>query len=228
MDFTTTRLPMRLAAAQQPSANAPPPPPSTLLDLPLELRLEILSLSLPETIAIPAHEYPCSLLHGPTPIARVCQQLRTEVRLLPHRPTVAVSLQLDDLDRQIGRRRVEERNWFRRVRVYGVKPGSEGEVESRLRECWMLVKRRETSSSAEDNGKDVAVARARASLDSGYVSTTESEVGAETTTSSSKDGEDEEKTIALDFDVEGACTIWSHYPWYMQAGYGDRVFFGFC
>jgi hypothetical protein len=212
MDSSTT-LPLRPAANQ----HATKPPPPTLLTLPLELRLEILSFSFPSTIPIPAHEYPCSLRHGPTPIARVCRQLHTETLTLP-RPTVTVSLDISDLDRQIGRRRVEERNWFRRVRIEGVKRGSETEVESRLRECWMLVKRREGDSPAEDR------AVARASLDSGYVSTAESENGEAATTAAKEDGE---VLVTLDFEVEGACTIWSHYPWYMQAGYGDPVFFGF-
>lgn len=148
-----------------------------LTTLPTELRLQILSTAVPSTLPTPAWQSPSTPLHGVNPLLRVSRQIRDEALSLPQ-PTSVVVVNMADLDRDVGRRNVDERDLFRRLMVRGIKDDDAAkDVEAMLRECWMLVQRVDLRASDEEFEED-----------------------------------------AVCFQVRGACTAWSHYPWYMQAG----------
>ncbi|KPI38878.1 uncharacterized protein AB675_5732 [Cyphellophora attinorum] len=162
---------------------------ASLAGLPTELRLQILAAATPQLHTTPATESPSMPLHGYNPLLLVSRQIRQEALTL-EQPTAVTTVHVSDLDREIGRRRVEERDWFRKLLVRGIANEDRAkDVEAKLRECWTLVERVELPYDGD--GK----------------TTLELEgVGFQAT------------EIAACFNLRGACTCWSYYPWYMQAG----------
>ncbi|ETN46001.1 uncharacterized protein HMPREF1541_00184 [Cyphellophora europaea CBS 101466] len=167
----------------------------SLTTLPTEIRLQILSEAIPTYIPIPASQCPSAPIHGPNPLLRVSRQIRAEA-LTFRQPTLTAVVHVDDLDAQVGRRNVEERNLFERILVLGAE-GSARDVYASLRECWMEVDRVE--------------------LPAGFVDDEEGGGGGGQNLQQADQARPSER--AMCYSVRGACTAWSHYPWYMQAGY---------
>jgi hypothetical protein len=162
---------------------------ASLAGLPTELRLQILAEATPQLHATPASESPSMPLHGLNPLLLVSRQIRQEALTL-QQPTAVTIVHVSDLDREIGRRRVEERDWFRKLLVRGLAHEDRAkDVEAKLRECWTLVERVELPYEM-----DTKALWEREGPSSGPME------------------------IAACFNLRGACTCWSYYPWYMQAG----------
>lgn len=156
---------------------------ASLTSLPAELRLQILSESTPCYHTTPARQSPSSPLHGANPLLLVSRQIRDEALTL-RQPKSFTIVHVNDLDREIGRRKVEERDWFSKLMVIGIadEDGAK-DVEAKLRECWTLVKRIEMPSECEDDCLE----------------------------SLSEKGATFYRGAAC-FNVRGACMCWSYYP----------------
>jgi hypothetical protein len=162
---------------------------ASLTGLPTELRLQILIEATPRYHTTPASESPSMPLHGLNPLLLVSRKIRQEALTL-QQPTAVTTVHVTDLDREIGRRRVEERDWFRKLLVRGLANEDRAkDVEAKLRECWTLVERVELPCEM-----DTKALWEREGPSSGPME------------------------ITACFNLRGACTCWSYYPWYMQAG----------
>lgn len=103
-------------------------------------------------------------------------------------PIAVTVVHVNDLDREVGRRNVEERDLFQKLLVVGL-DGEDGarDIEIKLKECWMMVERAELPADWEGDILD-------------------GRVGA---------GQIVENSMAC-FKVQGACMCWSYYPWYVN------------
>lgn len=156
---------------------------ATLSTLPTEIRLQILAAATPSCIPIPASQCPLAPLHGLNPLLRVSRQIRAEALTIAQ-PAVTAIVHVSNLDAEVGRRNVEERDLFQRIVVLGVEDGGK-DVYASLRDCWVEVTPVAVPVMEEEEGR-WSVRRLAGDM--------------------------------VCYSVRGACTAWSHYPWYMQAG----------